>query len=92
MSERRLLCVASQASEDGNVLVRVEDSGIGLVPGFAQAIFEPFFSTKPDGMGMGLSICRSIVEVHGGRLSAAPGSKQGTVFTCTLPAASPDPA
>jgi signal transduction histidine kinase len=88
---RRLLSIASQPSEDGKVLVQVEDCGIGLVPGFAEAIFEPFFSTKPDGMGMGLSICRSIVEVHGGRLSAAPGSKHGTVFTCTLPAASRDP-
>lgn len=66
------------------ILVQVQDSGRGLDPEHAPHIFDPFYSTKPHGIGMGLSLCRSIVQVHGGRLWAVPGSPYGTIFQFTL--------
>jgi PAS domain S-box-containing protein len=66
------------------IVVQVQDSGPGIAPELADRIFEPFFTTKAEGIGMGLSISRSIIESHGGQLSIAPGS-QGTVFQFTLP-------
>jgi PAS domain S-box-containing protein len=82
----RLLAVQSGIDESGDVLVAVRDSGTGL--GLeADRIFTPFFTTKANGMGMGLSISRSLVENHGGRLSATPNSPHGAVFSFTLPAA-----
>ncbi|HEY7698028.1 MAG TPA: ATP-binding protein, partial [Vicinamibacteria bacterium] len=74
---------------DGEVEVRVEDRGPGLPEGLEARIFEPFQSTKPDGMGMGLSISRSIVEAHGGQLRAANGSAGGAVFAFALAALTP---
>ncbi len=74
---------------DGEVIVCVADSGVGLNPDDADKLFAPFFTTKPQGMGMGLSICRNIIETHGGRLRAAPGMPHGTVFGFTLPIADP---
>jgi C4-dicarboxylate-specific signal transduction histidine kinase len=74
---------------DGKVIVRVADTGVGLNPDDADKLFAPFFTTKPQGMGMGLSICRNIIESHGGRLRAAPGMPHGTVFGFTLPIADP---
>jgi C4-dicarboxylate-specific signal transduction histidine kinase len=70
------------------VIVTIHDSGPGLEPGTEQSIFEPFYTTKPNGMGMGLSIVRSIVEAHGGLIAASndPGGK-GAVFEVVLPAA-----
>ena len=82
---RRLCVRAEQHSVDG-VLIQVADSGQGLASETARRVFEPFFTTKPHGMGMGLSICRSIVEAHGGKLSASPNEPRGTVFAFTLPA------
>ena len=82
---RRLL-IRSQMHESGNVLVVVHDSGAGLDPGNASHIFDAFFTTKPAGMGMGLPICRSIVEAHGGRLALAPNDTEGATFEFTLPA------
>jgi signal transduction histidine kinase len=70
---------------DGEVVISVEDSGAGLDPANAEKIFTPFFTTKPQGMGMGLSICRSLVEAHGGRLTARPGASRGAVFEIALP-------
>jgi PAS domain S-box-containing protein len=82
---RRLL-IRSQMHESGNVLVVVHDTGAGLDPTNASHIFDSFFTTKPAGMGMGLPICRSIVEAHGGRLALAPNDSEGATFEFTLPA------
>jgi C4-dicarboxylate-specific signal transduction histidine kinase len=84
-----LLTVKSQVLEPSDVLILVEDNGCGIDPENADRIFEAFFTTKSHGMGMGLAICRSIVEAHGGRLWAAQGSAQGTVFYMTLPMHAP---
>lgn len=71
----------------GLVVIRCLDDGVGLVPGTEPHIFEPFFTTKPKGMGVGLPLARSIVERHGGRISAEPSTGGGTTFTVSLPAA-----
>jgi PAS domain S-box-containing protein len=86
----RELAVSSTFEEAGNVLVAVEDNGAGLDPAVAQRVFEPFFTTKTEGLGMGLAICRSIVEAHGGRLWASPRMPHGSAFRFTLPAAPTD--
>jgi C4-dicarboxylate-specific signal transduction histidine kinase len=67
-----------------SILVQVQDSGPGIAPELVDRIFEPFFTTKAEGIGMGLSISRSIIESHGGRLSIAPDTR-GAVFQFTLP-------
>ena len=80
-----LLCVQSGIDESGDVLVAVSDCGTGL--GLeADRVFTPFFTTKANGMGMGLSISRSLIESHGGRLWARPNSPHGAVLSFTLPA------
>ncbi|SEF10046.1 PAS domain S-box-containing protein [Rhizobiales bacterium GAS191] len=81
----KMLAITSEAVEPGGVLVAVEDTGTGLDPATADRIFEPFFTTKPSGLGMGLSICRSIINAHGGRFWASPGALSGTVFRFTVP-------
>ena len=81
----RLVCVRSEKHDGGGALITVEDSGPGVEPEDAKRIFEAFFTTKAEGMGMGLSICRSIVESHGGRITVAKAVPQGTVFQVTLP-------
>jgi signal transduction histidine kinase len=68
------------------VLVAVHDSGPGVDPANLEHIFDAFFSTKADGLGMGLSICREIIQAHGGRLSAARGTDRGTILQFALPA------
>ena len=68
----------------GEVIISVEDSGTGLTPSDMDNIFAPFFTTKPQGMGVGLSICRNIVEMHGGRLSVERGTPHGAVFQFTV--------
>jgi PAS domain S-box-containing protein len=82
--ERRLT-IASTLDEHANVRVTLEDTGGGIAPAHFARIFDPFFTTKSHGMGLGLSICRSIIEAHGGRLWASPGSPCGTVFQLNLP-------
>ena len=79
------LTVSSVSEEPGRVLVAVEDTGPGLDPAIAQRVFEPFFTTKSEGLGMGLSICRSIVEAHGGHLWARPRAPHGTALYFTIP-------
>jgi signal transduction histidine kinase len=88
-SKHRQLEIRSENDESG-VLVAVEDSGPGLDQEQTHRLFEAFFTTKPGGMGMGLSICRSIIDAHGGRLWAKPNLPNGAVFQFTLPAAVDD--
>jgi PAS domain S-box-containing protein len=87
----RLLGVQSRIDESGDVLVAVSDSGTGFGLELDR-VFNPFFTTKANGMGMGLSISRSLVESHGGRLWAAPNSPHGAVFSFTLPATGGTPS
>ncbi len=79
------LSVTSKRSEDGQLLISVSDSGIGLPGEEPERIFEAFFTTKPQGTGMGLSISRRIVESHDGRLWASPNMGRGATFQFTLP-------
>jgi signal transduction histidine kinase len=88
--ERELLIGAGPAESDG-VLVIVRDSGPGLPPSNAERLFDAFYTTKADGMGMGLSICRSIIEAHGGQLWASANEPRGAVFQFTVPA-HPEPS
>jgi signal transduction histidine kinase len=67
--------------------VAVHDSGPGIHPEHLESIFNSFYTTKPSGTGMGLSICRSIIDAHGGRLWAEPNEPRGAVFQFTLPTA-----
>jgi PAS domain S-box-containing protein len=75
---------------EGGMRVGVRDTGPGLSPESLSRLFEPFYTTKPKGMGMGLSICRSIIEAHGGRLWATPREPQGALFQFTIPATRAD--
>jgi len=86
MDGRRELTIQSQRGEDGQVLISVSDTGVGLPPKQADKIFNAFFTTKTQGTGMGLRISRSIVESHGGRLWAADNAPRGARFCFTLPA------
>jgi len=88
MSGVRELVVKSQRSDNDQLLVSVSDTGVGLPLEQVDQIFNAFFTTKPNGTGMGLRISHSIVESHGGRLWAAPNSPTGASFYFTLPTAS----
>jgi PAS domain S-box-containing protein len=79
------LTIKSQRNPDGQVLISVSDTGIGLPPERAGKVFDAFFTTKPQGTGMGLSISRSIIESHGGRLWATGNSDRGATFQFTFP-------
>jgi C4-dicarboxylate-specific signal transduction histidine kinase len=79
------LTVSSQRGDDGHLLISVTDTGVGLRPEESERVFEAFFTTKPRGTGMGLSISRSIIESHGGRLWANAGAGRGATFQFTLP-------
>jgi two-component system, LuxR family, sensor kinase FixL len=72
-------------AQDGAVLVSIADTGGGIPPEIEAKLFQPFVTTKPEGMGIGLSICRTIVEAHGGRLWVEPNAGTGSVFNFTLP-------
>src|SRR5262249_23683414 len=80
----RHLRITTARSGSSDVLVAVQDSGPGIGPADLDGIFSAFYTTKPDGLGMGLSICRAIVEAHGGRLWATSGA-EGALFQLTLP-------
>ena len=84
----RILLIRSQQSEDGRVLVAVRDSGTGIEAKSVNKLFKAFFTTKPSGMGMGLSICRTIIEAHSGQVSAANNSGPGATFQLILPSRS----
>ena len=88
-SERGELTVIAAPDGDGAVAIQVADTGPGLAPEVAERLFQPFLTTKPQGMGIGLSICRSIIEEHGGELRAEPNPGGGTVFAFSLPTAAP---
>ena len=81
----REMIIRSQRSEKEQILVSVSDTGVGIPPQLGEQIFEPFFTTKAHGTGMGLPICRSIIESHGGRLWAVSPSGCGATFQFTLP-------
>ena len=86
--ERRELTIGTRAiTEEGMAEVIVSDTGPGIAAELADRLFQPFVTTKATGMGLGLSICREIVEAHHGRLTTSPGSAGGTVFRLTLPLA-----
>jgi PAS domain S-box-containing protein len=87
----RELTISSISNGPDAISVEVRDSGTGLDPEHAPHLFEPFYTTKSEGLGIGLSISRSIVEAHGGRLSAAANSPHGTVFSFLLPVNEPAP-
>lgn len=82
----RVLRVTSDRQEPTGILITVEDTGPGIEPENIERIFKPFYTTKSEGMGMGLAICRSIVEAHGGRLFATPGRSCGLAMQISLPA------
>ena len=87
VDDRRMLKLETTLDADETITVTVEDTGPGLSPEKAKDIFEAFVTTKQHGMGLGLAICRMIVERHGGRLSASAASPRGAVFWVTLPRA-----
>jgi signal transduction histidine kinase len=81
----RELSITTEQSQTG-VLVAVHDSGPGIHPEHLERVFKSFYTTKPSGTGMGLSICRSIIDAHGGRLWAEANEPGGAIFQFTLPA------
>jgi signal transduction histidine kinase len=81
----RRLIMRSKSIDGSKVLVEVQDSGKGIPPEKLESIFDPFITTKPDGLGMGLAICRSIIERHGGKICAANNPERGATFSITLP-------
>jgi len=87
---RRELTVATEAAEDGFIAVTVGDTGSGIALEIREQLFQPFITTKPTGMGVGLSISRTIIEAHGGRIAVQPNPGGGTVFRFTLRAVSHD--
>jgi signal transduction histidine kinase len=82
----RELLISTREAEPNEVLVGVRDSGPGLSPAALERVFDAFFTTKSGGLGMGLSICRSIVEAHGGQLWATGHTPRGAFFQFTIPA------
>jgi signal transduction histidine kinase len=81
----RVRCVKSEVRRDGDVEVSVEDTGTGISPQDMDLVFNPLFTAKPCGMGIGLSICHSIVEAREGQLWAAPNNPEGAVFRFARP-------
>jgi two-component system, LuxR family, sensor kinase FixL len=84
--ERRDLVIATAALPGNMIEISVADTGVGIAPDIAAQLFQPFVTSKPQGMGVGLSISRTIVEAHGGAIRPHPNPEGGTVFSLTLPA------
>jgi signal transduction histidine kinase len=84
-NQPRELIIKSE-KDTGGILIQIIDSGTGLDRQQAERIFQPFFTTKPQGLGMGLAISRSIIEAHGGHLSARRRNSRGAIFEVRLPA------
>ena len=80
------MLIATAQAEQNGVLVSVKDSGPGLPPAALERLFDAFYTTKPGGLGMGLSICRSIVEAHGGQLWVTANLPRGAIFRFTVAA------
>jgi two-component system sensor kinase FixL len=91
-SPRRELLISTIAAEDGMLMVSVADTGTGISPEVSAQLFRPFVTTKRHGMGVGLSISRTIIEAHGGRIWIEPNPGGGTVFRFTLPGVSQEDA
>jgi signal transduction histidine kinase len=83
----RDLSIRTEQDQMGDILVAVRDSGAGIDPEHLERVFDPFYTTKTSGVGIGLSICRSIIDAHGGRLWAGANQPRGAAFQFTLPAA-----
>jgi two-component system, LuxR family, sensor kinase FixL len=83
-SPRRELVISTAAGDDDMIAISVADTGAGIAPEVASQLFQPFVTSKAHGMGVGLSICRTIVEAHGGRITVEPNSAGGTIFRFTL--------
>lgn len=81
----RLLSVQSERRDASDILVTVEDSGIGIDPAYADRMFDAYFTTKYGATGLGLSLCRSFVEAHGGQFWASPRVPHGAAFFVQLP-------
>jgi two-component system, LuxR family, sensor kinase FixL len=87
VTERRELVVSTAAADDDMIVVNVADSGSGIAPELISQLFQPFVTNKREGMGVGLSICRTIIEAHGGQIVVEPNPAGGTIFRFTLRAA-----
>ncbi len=83
----RELLISARTDGANSVLVSFRDTGPGLDPNSADRVFEAFYSTKSEGMGMGLAICHSIIEAHGGRMWAGPNDPRGAIFQFSMPIA-----
>jgi two-component system, LuxR family, sensor kinase FixL len=91
-SAERTLTVSTALDGNGLLLTSIADRGNGIPMDAADRLFEPFFTTKSEGLGLGLSICRSIIDAHGGRLWADNNADQGATFTFALPAQNGGPS
>ena len=83
---QRVLSLRSEVHDSGSVMVSVKDTGKGVEPSAIDGIFNPLFTTKAHGMGMGLAICRSIIDAHGGRLWMTANLPRGAIFHFSVPA------
>jgi signal transduction histidine kinase len=84
-AEPRVLSIKSESTEHNSIRVSIEDTGSGIDPSQANRVFKPLFTTKARGMGMGLAICRSIIESHGGKIWVSAGASRGSIFQFELP-------
>jgi two-component system sensor kinase FixL len=82
--KQRDLVISTAPAEDGMIAISVTDTGAGIAPEMASQLFQPFVTTKPQGMGVGLSISRTIVEGHGGQITCGRNPAGGTIFRFTL--------